>query len=83
MNKLTIYIKRKVAALNATKQARQRAEIDARFAIRERGGKLCITCNSTAVFCFPKDATADIIIRQLKTMRSTAWEFYTTEPCNQ
>ena len=75
MNRLVEYFKRKVAALNATKQARQRAEIEARFAIRERQGKLCITCNSTAVCCFDKTATADTIIKQLRAMRATAVEF--------
>ena len=75
MNRLSSYIKRKVAALNATKQARLRAEIEARFAIRERNGKLCITCNSTAVCCFDKDVTADTIIKQLRAMRATAVEF--------
>ena len=73
--KLINWIKRKVAALNATKQARLRAEIEARFAIRERNGKLCITCNSTAVCCFDKTATADAIIKQLRAMRATAVEF--------
>ena len=50
MKNLTEFFKKKIEMLKAAKKAAQVAEVESRYRITEKGGKLYITCNGSAIY---------------------------------
>lgn len=49
MNRITEWLRRQVESVRRTKEVRRVEEINARFSVRERDGKIFLLCNGTAV----------------------------------
>ncbi len=75
MNRLKQWLKREVDAAKAAREARHRAEIEYRFTIRERQGKIYILCNTTAIATLPPESTMQDALALMKKARTSAVAF--------
>lgn len=75
MKNLTEFFKKKIEMLKAAKKAAQVAEVESRYRITEKDGKLYITCNGFAIFEIQDDCNAKTIVESLAEVRKTALKF--------
>ncbi len=75
MKNLTEFFKKKIEMLKAAKKAAQIAEVESRYRITEKDGKLYITCNGSAIFEIQDYCNAKTIIESLKEIRKIALKF--------
>lgn len=69
------WFRREVEALRTAREARHRAEIECRFTVRERQGKIYILCNSTAWAVMPPDSTMKEALALIGRARAAAVMF--------
>lgn len=61
--------------LKAAKKAAQVAEVESRYRITEKDGKLYITCNGSAIYEIQDDCNAKTIVDILEETRKIALKF--------
>ncbi len=74
-NPLIQWLKREILAARTAREARHRAEIEYRFTIRERQGKIYILCNSTAWAVMPPQSTMQEALALINKARAAAVQF--------
>lgn len=75
MKNLTEFFKKKIEMLKAAKKAAQVAEVESRYRITEKAGKLYITCNGSAFYEIKDDCNAKTIAGILAESRKIALKF--------
>lgn len=75
MTKINDFIRRHLASVKAGKRAKHEAEINARFRITERGGKIYLLCYGTAVAIVNEHSNAVEITRQISSARNAALDY--------
>lgn len=80
MNRITEWLRRQVESVRRTKEVRRVEEINARFSVRERDGKIFLLCNGTAVAIMTPASTMLDAIKQIKAMRAAAVCFAQNSP---
>lgn len=75
MNTIIEFLKKKAAAMRAAKKMMRKAEIESLYRVTEKGGKLYITCNGSAVYEIKDDSNAKTIVGILEEARKTALKF--------
>lgn len=75
MKNLTEIFKKKIEIIKAAKKAAQVAEVESRYRITEKGGKLYITCNGSAIYEIQDDCNAKTIVEILEETRKIALKF--------
>lgn len=73
-------LRRLVAANRAARKARHEAEVALRFRVCERGGRLFILCNGTAIHAVPESRTADYLVADIEEARRAALLFESLAP---
>ncbi len=79
MNRITEWLRRQVESVQRTKEIRRTEEINARFSVRERDGKIYLLCNGTAVAIMTPASTMQDAIKQIKAMRAAALTYEKTK----
>ena len=80
MNRRTKRLRRQAESMRRTKDVRMVEEINARFSVRERDGKIFLLCNGTAVAIMTPASTMQEAVRQIKAMRAAAVCFAQNSP---
>ena len=75
MKNLTEFFKKKIEMLKAAKKAARVAEVESRYRVTEKDGKLYITCNGSAFIEIKDDCNAKTIAGILAESRKTAMKF--------
>ena len=82
MTNILEWLKAKYSERRERRAAQALADIEDRFSVAERGGKLYILCGRTAVACVEKSTTTDATIKAVKTMRAAATDYAKQLPEN-
>lgn len=75
MKNLTEFFKKKIDIIKATKKAARVAEVKSLYRVTEKGGKLYVTCDGSAIYKLQDDCTAKTIVGILAETRKIALEF--------
>lgn len=75
MKNLTEIFKKKIEIIKAAKKAARVAEVKSLYRITEKGGKLYITCNGSAIYEIQDDCNAKTIVEILEETRKIALKF--------